>query len=243
MREKSCCLPEKWYIMNILIATIKEWNINKAVEFKSIYENQHNVHIVSDKDMLNVELLEKIIPDYVFFPHWSYIIPPEIYENYNCIVFHMTDLPYGRGGSPLQNLIVRGHKTTKVSAIKVIKDLDAGPIYMKSNLTLEGNATEIYKRATDIIFDEMIPYILENNVEPVVQVGNPVVFKRRKPSDSEMHASFDLEKIYDYIRMLDADGYPHAFIRFGDKRLEFSNVEKEPGKLVAQVIIQGDYDE
>ena len=31
----------------------------------------------------------------------------EIHENYKCIIFHMTDLPFGRGGSPLQNLISR----------------------------------------------------------------------------------------------------------------------------------------
>jgi len=37
-----------------------------------------------------------------------WIILKEIFENYEIILFHMTDLPYGRGGSPLQNLIVRG---------------------------------------------------------------------------------------------------------------------------------------
>ena len=29
------------------------------------------------------------------------------------------------------------------------------------------------------------------------------------------------EKIYDYIRMLDAEGYPRAFIEFGEYRLSF----------------------
>ena len=51
-------------------------------------------------------------------------IPTEIFTSFECIVFHMTDLPYGRGGSPLQNLIVRGHKKTKVSALKVVKEVD-----------------------------------------------------------------------------------------------------------------------
>ncbi len=49
--------------------------------------------------------------------------------NFNCVVFHMTDLPFGRGGSPLQNLISRGIYKTKISAIKVVKEIDAGPIY------------------------------------------------------------------------------------------------------------------
>ena len=50
----------------------------------------------------------------------------------------MTDLPYGRGGSPLQNLIVRGWKETKVLALKVVEELDAGPIYYKKRLAYMG---------------------------------------------------------------------------------------------------------
>jgi len=37
----------------------------------------------------------------------------------------MTDVPYGRGGSPLQNLIVRGHTETKLTALRCVRDLDA----------------------------------------------------------------------------------------------------------------------
>ena len=46
----------------------------------------------------------------------------------------MTDLPFGRGGSPLQNLIERGIKQTKISAIKCVKELDGGDIYLKRDL-------------------------------------------------------------------------------------------------------------
>lgn len=90
-------------------------------------------------------------PDFVFFPHWSYIIPKSIYERYTCVVFHMTDLPVGRGGSPLQNLIVRGIRETKISAIKVQQEIDAEPIYMKRPETLEGSAKDIFCRISEII--------------------------------------------------------------------------------------------
>jgi len=58
------------------------------------------------------------------------MIPSGIYENYEYIVFYMTDLPYGRGGSPLQNLIERRFDKTKILAIKVAKNVDAGKIYI-----------------------------------------------------------------------------------------------------------------
>ncbi|HEE8995621.1 TPA: hypothetical protein R2H68_001640, partial [Campylobacter jejuni] len=96
---------------------------------------------------------QKINPKYIFFPHWSFIIPDEIYQNYECIVFHMSDLPFGRGGSPLQNLILQNIKKTKISALKVCKDLDAGDIYLKCKLDIsKHSAQKIYKKASKIIF-------------------------------------------------------------------------------------------
>ena len=48
-----------------------------------------------------------------------------------------------------------------------------------------------------------------------------MVFKRRKPEDGRITPDMDTDQIYDYIRMLDAEGYPRAFIEFGGYRLEF----------------------
>ena len=67
-------------------------------------------HYVSTPPALDAKWLVQIEPRYVFFLHWSTRIPREIFEQHECVVFHMTDLPFGRGGSPLQNLILRGHK-------------------------------------------------------------------------------------------------------------------------------------
>jgi methionyl-tRNA formyltransferase len=119
--------------------------------------------------------------DYVFIPFWSWWIPPEIYENWECVIFHMTDLPYGRGGSPLQNLIVRGHRRTMISAIKCVKEIDAGPIYLKRGLNIfYGTADEIYDRADKEIRDFMIPYILKHKPEPKPQEGEPTYFEKWK---------------------------------------------------------------
>ena len=46
----------------------------------------------------------------------------------------MTDLPFGKGGSPLQNLIMRGYKHSKLSSIKCAEKIDSGPIYLKKNI-------------------------------------------------------------------------------------------------------------
>lgn len=207
--------------MKIIIATIKSWNIELAHALQEKYQGIHEIAIYTTKEEFDINNIRNFNPDYVFLPHWSYIMPGEICDNWECIVFHMTDLPYGRGGSPLQNLIVRGHKETKISAIRMTQQLDGGPVYMKHSLSLEGSAQEIFMRCADIIFHEMIPAFLAEKLTPTPQEGEPVVFKRRKPEESRIMPDMELDKIYDYIRMLDAEGYPRAYIQFGDYRLSF----------------------
>ncbi len=117
--------------------------------------------------------------DYVFIPFWSWWIPPEIYENWECVIFHMTDLPYGRGGSPLQNLIIRGHRRTMISAIKCVREIDAGPVYLKRGENIfYGTADEIYDRVDKEIRGYMIPYILKHRPRPKPQSGEPVYFEK-----------------------------------------------------------------
>ena len=160
----------------LVIATIRPWNIKAAERF--MRQNfLWNIHLVAKKSELTTPLLERLHPDYVFFPHWSWIIPEEIYTHWECVVFHMTDLPFGRGGSPLQNLLSRGIHKTKISALRVTEGIDDGPVYLKRNLDLsKGSAGEIYREASRIIFDEMIPYIIEKRPVVVPQKGESVYF-------------------------------------------------------------------
>ncbi|APF25998.1 putative methionyl-tRNA formyltransferase [Clostridium sporogenes] len=223
--------------MKIIIATIKSWNVKNADKFRRDNDYEHDVFIVTNKDNLTYEKVREINPEYIFFPHWSWVIPKEIYETFNCIVFHMTDLPFGRGGSPLQNLIERGIENTKISAIKVDDGIDTGDIYFKESLNLNGTADEIFIRASQIIFNKMIPKIINEKILPKKQSGEVIQFKRRNSSQSEILSNFDLGKIYDYIRMLDGEEYPKAFIKFGKYKLEFSRASLKNNKIIADVEI------
>ena len=222
---------------NILIVSEKSWN-KELVSYLQSTMPQYAFYLISQKEDFTVERIGSISPVKIFIPHWSYIIPSAIFERYECIVFHMTDLPYGRGGSPLQNLIVRGLTATKLSALRVEVGLDTGPVYLKMDLSLSGTAEEIFVRVNKLV-GKMIVEIIQNNLQPVPQEGDPVVFKRRKPEQSDMSGLEKLEEIFDYIRMLDADGYPHAYIEKGEFRYEFTRASiKADGSIVAGVKIK-----
>lgn len=194
-------------------------------------------HFIDHADAFNIERVKAINPEKIFVVHWSWFIPAEIFDAYDCVVFHMTDLPFGRGGSPLQNLIVRGLKTTKISAIRVGGELDAGPVFLKKDLSLEGSAGDILKRSVPVI-ESMIREIVEQDIVPEPQEGEVVVFERRKPSQSDISGISSIKVLFDHIRMLDGEGYPNAFLETNAFRLEFSGVNlQSDGSLVADVRI------
>jgi len=218
--------------MKIIIANCNPIHQSITTNLKEKY----NTVILSREEDLNLKLLKKVQPQYIFFLHWSFIIPKEVWSNYTCVVFHMTDLPFGRGGSPLQNLIVRGIRNTKITALKVDAGLDTGDVYLKKELNLNGTAEEIFLRAGSIMAT-MIEIIVTKNLRPSPQEGKPLVFKRRKPQDGDIKDLQTLEQLFDYIRMLDAEGYPKAFLETAHFRLEFSRASLKKDSLLADVRI------
>lgn len=59
----------------------------------------------------------------------------------------------------------------------------------------------------------MIQSMIREELQLVRQQGDVVNFKRRSPAESQIAGLNSLPSLYDFIRMLDADGYPPAFLR------------------------------
>jgi len=104
----------------------------------------------------------------------------------------------------------------------MVKELDAGPIYLTRTLSLDGKAQDIFEREM-LLAAGMIWRIISDDIEPQPQRGEIVKFKRRKPEQSEMPKWATFEELYDHIRMLDADTYPRAYIDGETYRIEFSD--------------------
>lgn len=221
--------------MTYILAASKIWhpNISENLSKRTLKK----FFTVKSPHELTFDYIKTINPEYIFFPHWSYTIPSEIYQNFECVIFHMTDLPYGRGGSPLQNLIANGIYQTKISALRCEAEIDSGPIYIKKPLLLEGKAQDIYQQA-NLIIEEMIVEIIQKKLVPIPQEGEIVSFSRRTKEQSNIAHLHELNKIYDYIRMLDAEHYPKAFIETEHLRLEFNDANLHGTEISAKVTIQ-----
>jgi methionyl-tRNA formyltransferase len=192
--------------------------------YDKLSKKYKNFILIKDRKKLNYNYIKKINPTIIFFPDWSWIVPSEIITNFKCVCFHESNLPKFRGGSPIQNQIIRGIKKTKTTAFVMTDELDAGDILLQKDLSLEGSIDNIFSRmlANDY---EMINKIVKGKYKPKKQSGKPTIFKRRKPEQSELkHLNYSKSYLYNFIRML-GDPYPNAFIHIGKKQITFKSAK------------------
>ena len=218
-----------------IVASNKAWH-RPGFDELSRHEDGRWIWVSSPEELMRRAQDEPNLR-YIFFLHWSWRVPAELWSHYECVCFHMTDVPYGRGGSPLQNLIVAGHATTKLTALRMVEEMDAGPAYAKREMSLEGRAEDIYVRAGELSF-EIMCWMIHNNPTAEPQKGAVIGFERRNSGQSVLPEDGSLQLIYDHIRMLDAPTYPLAFLEHGGFRLEFSNAQLLEEEVVAKVVIR-----
>ena len=160
--------------------------------------------------------MENFNPDLVLFYGWSKIIPSRIVSKYKCIMLHPSPLPRYRGGSPIQNQIIRGEKNSAVTIFVMDQGIDTGDIVGQEEMSLDGDIPDIFNRMSKI-GTSLTRRFLKGDYKRVEQNNkNATYFTRRKPAQSEITIE-ELSKssgnhIFNKVRMLTGP-YPSAFIK------------------------------
>lgn len=210
--------------------------------FIRLYEEKlkklpYDIILLTDKAVLTLEYIERINPKYIFFPDWSWVIPKEIVENFNCICFHEAPLPLFRGGSPIQNQIIRGIKKTKLTAFRMDEGIDTGDILLQEDLSLEGHLKDILNRITELVY-RLIIKIIEGKYTLKRQAGQGSFCMRRTPEESRIeHLGYNMDYLYNFIRMLE-DPYPNAYMQIDNKEIIFKEAELIEGEIHFKGIIR-----
>jgi methionyl-tRNA formyltransferase len=175
----------------------------------------------------------------VFFPHFSNLLPDTLLSDFLCIGFHTGDLPRDRGGSPIQNKIIRGEYRTKVSALRLVREMDAGPVFTHRQVDLSfGNIDDMLRRISLLIAD-MVKEILIESPEAKEQGSEFSTFKRLSKGDNRLDFELeDLQTIYDKIRMVDGLGYEPAYFQIGEKKFSASRAVLNESGLSFTTTIQ-----
>jgi len=200
---------------NILCITYRSW-ATKIYDMLEQSLPEYNFKIINNQDLYSEDIIKSFKPDIILWYGWSWIIPPNIVEQYECLCLHPSALPKYRGGSPIQNQIINNEKMSAVTIFKMNDGIDTGDIIKQVPMLLEGNIQEIFNRMTEIGF--IATYDLLTNGYSLRKQNNnkSTYFSRRKPTDSEITVNEILsqpaEYLYNKIRML-TDPYPNAYIK------------------------------
>ena len=203
--------------MKIICCTYRDW----AKEIYNFLENtfkEHNFIMISSKEEYSEKIIHNENPDLILWYWWSWIIPKKILKKYYSVMLHPSPLPKYRGGSPIQNQIIKGETTSAVTLFKMDGGIDTGDIIYQELFSLEGDLEDIFKHITYIGTDlsvKMLNNFPNLNLTPQDN-SKSTYFKRRTPEQSEITLEelrgSTAKDLYNKIRSLQ-DPYPNAFIK------------------------------
>lgn len=159
--------------------------------------------------------------DMLFLLGCTSIIPGKVLQkNTHNFVVHESDLPKGRGWSPVSWQILEGKHTIPIVLFEAAEEVDAGPIYLKEYFELDG--TELLpeiKRKQGAKTVEMVVKLLEQwpNVTPFPQQGTPDYYPKRTREHDKLDVDKSLAENFDHLRIVDNEKYPAWFEYKGRK--------------------------
>lgn len=206
-------------------------------EISSVYSTQQhedsegiNFEEINPKDLNSyIQILKRKGVSIALFYGWSWFVPKEFLEAFKCICLHPSPLPKYRGGSPMQHQIIQGEKQSAVTLFFMTEGMDDGDIIEQQSFSLEGDLTAIFSCISDVgalLTARMLNRFARGDFKAKKQdESKATVFKRRKPSESELKPedfkNHSAEEIHNLVRSL-GDPYPNAFIVCKDgKKLFF----------------------
>ncbi len=136
------------------------------------------------------------------------------------VVVHASDLPHGRGFSPLVWQVLEGRNRIPLCMIEAADPVDSGAVLMRDELLFEGH--ELNDEMRDRMGHAIVAMCLRMMAagEPptgVPQEGEPSWFRRRRPDDSRLDPERSLAEQFDLLRVVDNDRYPAFFDHRGHR--------------------------
>ncbi len=214
--------------MKISIFTDKKsWMMNYLEDFTTYLENNnHEFNVYNDENSQGSQ------GDIAFFLSYFNIVKPEFLKKHrNNLVVHASELPKGRGWSPLTWQILEDKNEITVSLIEAEDKVDSGDIYIQDEIKFLGHE----------LIDEMRGKIVESsfklfrnfieNYEKILnnskkQIGEATYYKKRGTKDSELDIEKSIKDQFNLLRTVDNKNYPAWFEILGHKyKLEIEKID------------------
>jgi len=145
---------------------------------------------------------------------------------------HSSDLPHGKGWSPLTYQILEGKNEIVNTLFEAVDAVDAGNIYLQNIMRFDGY--ELLGELHDIQGKKINELVLEfvskyPNIVARKQEGKESFYKKRGSRDSELDISKTIAEQFDLLRVVDNEKYPAFFKHRGKKYI--IKIHKDDNKV------------
>lgn len=199
--------------IQILIDNPKSWIIPYAIKLQNALNDRGHSAILlhKHKDIEEGDILLLLACERVF---------KALNKNKHNLVVHESDLPKGKGWSPVTWQVLEGKNKIPITLFEAEVGLDSGPIYLQDFIELEGHElnNEI-KHKQGIKTNELILNFIDNfgKIFPKKQIGEETYYSKRKPEDSKLDINKTINDQFNLLRVVDNERYP-AFFEINGQR-------------------------
>lgn len=210
-----------------------------------IWAKQNNLEVFTPS---NKSELSKIVANQQFESNvgvvldFGMIVPQDVINSFSLGIInsHFSLLPLHRGADPIRAAILEGDKTTGVTIMKIVAELDAGPILTWAEYDLRSTITEPELRTAlselnCALLPESLTLYLNGDIDPIEQDVTQATFTSKVSKDDGLldatKSATQLEReIRAYIT------WPKSYIlvqnqQISIKKATVSDIKVDPGKL------------
>lgn len=180
------------------------------------------------------KLIKKYDPDFLFYREASKLKRGDIVFILSCdrimtrkqlsfhkhnIVVHASDLPLGRGWSPLTWQVEGGKNRIPITLFEAAPECDAGDYYIKDYIQLDGTELidEIRRKQAEKTIELIRRYLSGYPCEAMPQRGKITHYRKRKQGDNELNINKSIKSQFNKMRIADNVRYPLNF-RYKNKK-------------------------
>jgi hypothetical protein len=150
----------------------------------------------------------------------------------HCLVVHESDVPRGKGWSPLTWEILQGAGRVAVTLIEAADKVDSGDVYAQEWVAFEGHELvgelrAAVARAALGLCRQFVAEYPASASHARSQSGAGSHYARRRPEDSRLDPAAAIASQFNLLRVVDNARYP-AFFEHADHRYELRIRKTEP---------------
>ncbi len=153
---------------------------------------------------------ERLVPgleldaDVVVAVAYGLIVPESVLDERLWLNVHPSLLPRWRGAAPVERALMAGDAETGVTIIRLVKELDAGPIAAQESLLVgaDDDAGAVYTAAAELAAELLAGVLADPAPEFREQVGEPTYAAKITAEDRRLDLDEPARQLVDRVRAL-----------------------------------------